>query len=96
TVDNLFKEQMSIDDAEDVALEAIYTAAFYQEIDGQAVEAVDVWVITADGITTKRHLVEDLHATYGPLVEERQAEAARYCDRHPRYTVSTGCKDEED
>lgn len=41
TVDNLFKKQMSIDDAEDVALETIYFASFYQEIEGQAVEAVD-------------------------------------------------------
>ncbi|XP_026395728.1 proteasome subunit beta type-5-like [Papaver somniferum] len=61
-LDMLYEKNMSLEEATDLALQAIYDAAFSHTVDGQAVEAVD------GDVTFKRHDVKDLHAKYGHLV----------------------------
>ncbi|KAI3885475.1 hypothetical protein MKX03_021937, partial [Papaver bracteatum] len=71
-LDMEFRFDMSKDVAVDIALRAIYFAAIFGKVKGQAVEAVDVCVVTAETIHIKHYDVEYLHETYGPLVEERK------------------------
>ncbi|MCL7049089.1 hypothetical protein MKW94_017791, partial [Papaver nudicaule] len=70
-VDNLFKKEMSIEAAVEVALQALYFAAFSHEVKGQTVEAIEVCVISGESINTSRYTVEHLHKKFAHLVKER-------------------------
>ncbi|KAI3859101.1 hypothetical protein MKX03_008166 [Papaver bracteatum] len=85
----LYEKNLSLDQATDLALRAIYYGAFSHTVEGQAVKIVEVCVITAEQVTITRCDVKDLHEKYAPLVKEREDYFLR-----PIYNVS-GFKDED-
>ncbi|KAI3883344.1 hypothetical protein MKW92_039590 [Papaver armeniacum] len=95
-LDWLFKKQMSIDEAVDVALTAVYSAAFCNEVKGQAVETVHVCVITSQNTTILRYGVKFLHEKYAPLLKEREDQLLRNPVPRYEYTVSDSDSDSED